>query len=120
MIRCMGRIGFVAMISLFFGGAAAIAQPFTPFQISHDVQDSRFVSTDGRYVVWTSIGSQLNVLGYDVQTAQPLVLAAVGSAQPVGQVQLHLVPAGEWHVRCGYVGAKLERVGKRLVQRRER
>src|SRR5437016_7975599 len=83
MIRCMGRIGFVAMISLFFGGAAAIAQPFTPFQISHDVQDSRFVSTDGRYVVWTSIGSQLNVLGYDVQTAQPLVLAAVGSAPDI-------------------------------------
>jgi beta propeller repeat protein len=83
MNRCIGRIGCAAVITLFIGAAAAIAQPFTAFQISNDAQDSRFVSTDGRYVVWTSIGAQLNVLGYDLQTGQPLTLAAGGAAPDI-------------------------------------
>jgi hypothetical protein len=81
--RCVGRIGCVAVIALLIARAGAIAQPFTAFQISHDAEDSRFVSTDGRYVVWTSIGAQLRVLGYDLQPGQPLTLAAGGAAPDI-------------------------------------
>jgi beta propeller repeat protein len=77
MNRFLRRIGWMTLMSLFIGSAAT-AQPFTAFQISHDVQDSRFASTDGRYVVWTSVGA--GVQGYDLQTAQPLTLAAGGAA----------------------------------------
>ena len=86
MNRFLGRIGCVVLMNLLIGSAAT-ALPFSAFQISHDVQDSRFVSTDGRYVVWTSIdranNGKLDVLGYDLQTAQPLTLAAGGAAPDI-------------------------------------
>jgi hypothetical protein len=87
MDRCMGRIGCVVLV-LFIGTPAAMAG-FTAFQISNDVQDSRFVSTDGRFVVWTSIDAskngQTSVLGYDLQTSQPLRLAAGGTGPDIDQ-----------------------------------
>src|SRR5882762_10253116 len=82
MDRFLGRIGCVALMNLLIGSAAT-ALPFSAFQISHDVPDSRFVSTDGRYVVWTSISGQTNVLGYDLQTAQPLTLSPGGAAPDI-------------------------------------
>jgi beta propeller repeat protein len=73
------------MITLFIGGAAAIAQPFTPFQISNDPQDSRFARTDGRYVVWGSIDranhGELDVLGYDLLAHSGFVVAGGANSQ---------------------------------------
>ena len=40
MNRQVGRIGWVLLINLIIGGAGAIAQPFVPFQISNDPENS--------------------------------------------------------------------------------
>ncbi len=47
-------------------------------------------------------------------------LPAVGASQPVPEVQLHQLAAGERHVRRGCLGRQRERVGEGLLQRRQR
>jgi len=86
MNRQVGRIGWVLLINLIIGGAGAIAQPFVPFQISNDPENSIFAQTDGRFVVWQSVsypsGGSM-VLGYDLATAQPVTIAPGGGGPAI-------------------------------------